>query len=316
MQSDHESYLEPAAISDVGCERTLNEDRFASIESPSGITWLVCDGMGGQTGGDLAAQLAIDAIRRELQNQPARSPMVSIKSALEEANRRVVLRRQNQSFAQMGTTATAVQVFGAEVVIANVGDSRAYLVRDGAIQQLTVDHTYVQELVEKGEIDENEALSHPKAHILTRCLGANPGLDIDLIQYWINPSTSKSDSSPGDILLLCSDGLYSLVEEGEIASIISSCSPSDACDRLVTLAKERGGYDNITAIIIPLHGELSSEQPFGYSSQRLVQQLRSASQPRRKVDGAALFQTTIIMGILSLIAVLTAGMAIALQIRF
>ncbi len=209
IHSEQSRLMEPAAITDVGCERTLNEDRYASIDSPSGTTWLVCDGMGGTSGGELAAQLAIDAIRRELQGEALQPPAVSIKNALLEANRIVVLRRQNQAFAQMGTTVTAVQLLGPEIAIASVGDSRAYLIRDGAIRQLTVDHTYVQELVDKGELEEEEALSHPQAHILTRCLGAEPGIEIDLTQYWLLPTTSGVHASRGDLLLLCSDGLYS-----------------------------------------------------------------------------------------------------------
>ena len=315
MHSKDSPHMEPAAITDVGCERALNEDRYASIDSPSGTTWLVCDGMGGTTGGDLAAQLAIDTIRRELQGQSPRSPAVSIKNALMEANRVVVLRRQNQAFAQMGTTATAVQILGAEIAIANVGDSRAYLIRDGSIRQLTVDHTYVQELVERGELEEEEALSHPQAHILTRCLGAEPGIEVDLTQYWLTPSRSDVRSAQGDMLLLCSDGLYSLVEDGEIASMVTSCSPTDACEQLVALAKERGGFDNITIAIIPLHGELSFEPPSGYSSERMLQQLHSASTQRASIRVKTVIQSAMVIGILSLIAVLTAGIAIALRMK-
>lgn len=315
LHSEESPQMDPAAITDVGCERTLNEDRYASIDSPSGTTWLVCDGMGGTAGGDLAAQLAIDAIRRDLQGQSARPPAVSIEHALMEANRVVVLRRQNQAFSQMGTTATAVQMLGAEIAIANVGDSRAYLIRDGSIRQLTVDHTYVQDLVERGELKEEEALSHPQAHILTRCLGAEPGIEVDLIQYWLTPSRSDVSSARGDMLLLCSDGLYSLVEDGEIASLVASHSPADACEQLIALAKERGGFDNITIAIIPLDGELSFEPPAGYSSERMLQKLHSASTQVVSINIKAIFQSVMVIGILSLIAVLTAGIAIALRMK-
>ena len=231
----------PAAITDTGCERELNEDRYAVIESPSGVAWLVCDGMGGQTGGELAAQLAIDAIRRDLEKYPARPVDVALKSALFEANRIIVLRRQNQAFGSMGTTVVAVMFDGSEVVVGNIGDSRAYLVRDGAIQQLTTDHTYVQQLVDRGEITPEEALAHPQAHILTRCVGAEPGVEIDLKRLWTWP---VGDEEPSDSLVLCTDGLYSLVSDGEVASIVSRNTPQAACVRLVELAKARGGYDN------------------------------------------------------------------------
>lgn len=254
----------PAAVTDTGLERELNEDRYAVVEGASGIAWLVCDGMGGATGGELAAQLAIDAIKRELETAPARSSDSALRSAILEANRVIVLRRQNQAFASMGTTLVGVLFQGAEVAIGHVGDSRAYLVRDGAIQQLTTDHTYVQELVDRGEIRVEEALTHPQAHILTRCIGAEPGLEVDMRKFWI---WEVPDSEPSDLVMLCTDGLYSLVSEGEIASIVSGNTPQRAGVKLVELAKARGGYDNITVAIVPLNGQLRQEPPIGYQPQ-------------------------------------------------
>lgn len=258
---NQEDFDIPAAITDTGCERQLNEDRYAVIESQSGLAWLVCDGMGGVTGGELAAQLAIDAIRRDLENLPGRSADVALKSSIIEANRIIVLRRQNQAFAGMGTTIVGVIFAGAEVVVASVGDSRAYLIRDGAIQQLTVDHTYVQELVDKGQIKPEEALSHPQAHILTRCIGAEPGISIETRKLWI---WQVPAGEPKDFIFLCSDGLYSHVSDGEIANIVATHSPQKACVQLVELAKSRGGFDNITIAVIPLDGQLKSEPPIGY----------------------------------------------------
>lgn len=256
--SDNGNPLIPAAITDTGCERELNEDRYAVIESASGVAWLVCDGMGGQTGGELAAQLAIDAVRRDLEKYPTRPADVALKSAMLEANRIVVLRRQNPAFANMGTTVVAAMFDGVELIVANIGDSRAYLVRDGAIQQLTTDHTLVQQLVDRGEIKPEEALSHPKAHVLTRCVGAEPGIDIDLRRYWIWDANAEESS---DSLVLCSDGLYSLVSDTEIAAIVTRNSPQGACVKLVELSKARGGYDNITIAIVPLGGQLRQTPP-------------------------------------------------------
>ena len=254
----------PAAITDTGCERDLNEDRYAVIESNSGVAWVVCDGMGGAMGGELAAQLAIDAIRRDLENLPLRPPAIAVKSALLEANRIIVLRRQNPSFSGMGTTAVAAMFSGSELAIAHVGDSRAYLIRDSAIQQLTTDHTYVQDLVDRGKLAVDEALSHPQAHVLTRAIGSEPGLEIDVLKFWI---WDTSDQEPIDYLILCSDGLYSLISEGEIANLITQNAPQRACVSLVELAKSRGGYDNITVAIIPLGGQMRSEPPAGYEKQ-------------------------------------------------
>lgn len=247
----------PAAITDTGCERDLNEDRYSVIESRAGVAWLVCDGMGGTTGGELAAQLAIDAVRRDLDKHGHVPVEMALKNAVIEANRVIVLRRQNQAFSQMGTTMVAVMLNGPEVAIANVGDSRAYLVRGGQIQGLTVDHTYVQQLVERGEIQPEEALSHPQAHILTRCIGAEPGIEVDVRKLWLWPAEGRRR----DVLLLCSDGLYSLVSEAEIAQVVTMFEPQGACVKLVELAKARGGYDNITVAIIPLEGEVRADPP-------------------------------------------------------
>lgn len=254
--SDEE--IVPAAISDTGCERELNEDRYAVIDSSSGVAWVVCDGMGGSTGGELAAQLAIDAMRRDLENQDGRLSEIALKSSIHEANRVIVLRRQNPIFAGMGTTVVAALIANQEVCIGHVGDSRAYLIREGAIQQLTIDHTYVQELVDRGQISSEQALDHPQAHILTRCLGAEPGLEVVFKKFWLWPVGAEECQ---DFLFLCSDGLYSLVTDQEIAEIVCQRTPQRACIELVDLARLRGGFDNITMAIVPLEGQLRNERP-------------------------------------------------------
>jgi PPM family protein phosphatase len=269
----------PAAITDAGCERELNEDRYAVIECPSGLAWLVCDGMGGVAGGELAAQLALDAIRRDLENAPPRAADEALRSAILEANRIIVLRRQNQAFAQMGTTVVAILFAHPEVVLGHAGDSRAYLVRGGAIQQLTTDHTYVQSLVDKGQIKQDEALSHPDAHILTRCIGSEPGLVVDLQRYWIWPSP---EGEPDDSILLCTDGLYSHVSDGEMAVAVSQNTPQRACVSLVETAKVRGGFDNITLAVIPLGGQLKETPPPGYvEGAQLKRALKKQAQAAR-----------------------------------
>ena len=253
--------LIPAAMSDTGVERDLNEDRYAVVESPSGLAWLVCDGMGGVAGGELAAQLAIDAIRRDSENLPPQPAEIALKTSILEANRIIVLRRQNQAFAGMGTTIVAVLFSGEEVALAHVGDSRAYLIREGAIQQLTVDHTYVQQLVDKGQIKPQDAMTHPQAHILTRCIGAEPGLEMEVQKLWL---WQVPEGGTRDLLVLCTDGLYSLVGEGELATVITQNSPQSACTKLVEMAKARGGYDNISLAILPIEGQLRPEPPMGY----------------------------------------------------
>lgn len=252
----------PAAITDIGCERDINEDRYAVIDSPAGRAWIVCDGMGGSLGGELAAQLAIDAVRRALESRDFDSGGEALTFAIEEANRVIVLRRQNPAFSGMGTTVVGALIQGDEVVITHAGDSRAYLVRKGEIQQLTVDHTYVQDLVDRGAINADEALSHPQSHVLTRCLGAEPRLELETQAFWI---WDVVDDEPEDRLVLCSDGLYSLVSDQEIADAVTSCSPQEGCVKLVELSRERGGYDNITLAVLPLGGQLHEESEGGRS---------------------------------------------------
>lgn len=296
--SSLDQLLVPCAITDTGCERDLNEDRYAVVDSKSGLAWLVCDGMGGQTGGELAAQLAIDAIRRDLENLPSREPDMALKGAILEANRIIVLRRQNQAFAEMGTTIVSSLFLDQEVVLAHVGDSRAYLVRDGAIQQLTTDHTYVQELVNRGELRSDQALSHPQAHILTRAIGSEPSLKVDIQRYWIWKDTGEAT----DMLVLCTDGLYSHLSDGEIAATVSGESPQRACAKLVDIAKSRGGFDNITIAIIPLGGQLKQEPPQGYARSDVLRVDKDVKQPRTPVFGGQLKRDLLIVLILSVLA--------------
>lgn len=250
--------LLPAAITDVGCERSINEDRYAVIEATTGCLWCVCDGMGGALGGELAAQLAIDAVRRGIDAREYESAEEAIRSSIEEANRIIVLRRQNPAFSSMGTTVVAALITDQQVIIASAGDSRAYLVRDGVIQQLTTDHSYVQELIDRGLITADEALTHPQAHVLTRCLGAEPRLEIDTNSFWI---WGAENGTSGDRLVLCTDGLYSLITDEEIATHVSRLPPEESCAYLVELAKARGGYDNITIAVLPIAGQLREEEP-------------------------------------------------------
>lgn len=304
---DVQEPLFPAAITDTGCERELNEDRYAVVESASGVIWVVCDGMGGATGGELAAQLAIDAMRRDLENLPKRPTDVALKSSIVEANRVIVLRRQNPAFSGMGTTVVAAAFRGPEVVVGNVGDSRAYLIRDCAIQQLTTDHTLVQEMVERGQLQPEEALSHPQAHILTRCIGSEPGLEVQAKKFWV---WDVGPGEPVDIMLLCSDGLYSHVSDGEIAMIVSKNSPQRACVELVELAKSRGGFDNITITIIPLAGQLRREPPIGYDPNRIDAIAADVKEKDGEIHWLGLSVVSIIFALIAVIVTVLAVLGI------
>lgn len=275
LESLSEDFSMPAALTDIGCEREINEDRYAIIESSVGKAWVVCDGMGGAVGGELAAQLAIDTIKRALESRNFDTPDQAIVEAVEEANRVIMLRRQNPAFSSMGTTIVATLVADDHLVLVSAGDSRAYLISDGNLKQLSVDHTYVQELVDRGAVTPEEALNHPHSHVLTRCLGAEPRLKLDRHSFWI---WDNEDTNNRELVLLCSDGLYSLVSDEEIASAAATKTPEEACVYLVELAKSRGGYDNITVVILPVPGRLKTEEP----PQGAVVKRHTA--PKRQVD--------------------------------
>jgi len=255
VTNEEENEKIPAAITDIGCEREINEDRYAVIDSVNGRAWICCDGMGGALGGELAAQLAIDAIRRVFETGEFANSEQALKSSIDEANRIILLRRQNPAFSSMGTTVVGAIINNDQIVITHAGDSRAYLVREGEIRQLTKDHTYVQDLVDRGNISAEEALSHPQSHVLTKCLGAQPRLGLETSSFWI-----WDNADAKDYLLLCTDGLYSLVTDPEIAYQINNFSPQKACVNLVELARNRGGFDNITLTVLPISGELKTER--------------------------------------------------------
>lgn len=257
----------PAALTDTGCERPKNEDRFLVLKSALGMGYFVFDGMGGEPGGEAAAQLSVDAVRTYFDRASGNDPAVLLREAIQSAHDVIALRRRNPKFASMGTTVVAALCNNSQVVIASVGDSRAYHISDGTARQLTSDHTFVQQLVDEGHVRPEDALMHPQSHILTRCLGSEVGFGIDMTKFWLSSTTPKTSS---DAILLCSDGLYSLVPEAELASIVGSFSPLEACSKLIEAARERGGYDNITAIVIPISGELKTE----------------AAPPAREADGA------------------------------
>lgn len=292
---------ESFCVSDVGCERNLNEDRFDTVRDGSAITWLVCDGMGGAAGGEFAAQLAVDAMARSLQQSSSDEPNIDVlSSAFREANRVILLRRRNPEFSGMGTTAVAMRFDGTEAVIASIGDSRAYLVRDGAVQQLTVDDTYVQSLVDEGKVMAEDALSHPDAHVLTRCLGSEPSLNLHSQRLWLWPTETGGDN---DVVVLCTDGLYSLIPDVEIGSIVVSLPAREACERLVQVARQKGGYDNITVAIIPVPGILRPAQPAAGLTEEV-------SHVKRKHHGATRGALRHVM-LLAFMAACAAGVTVA-----
>ncbi len=224
--------------------RPGHEDCLA-IASELGL-YLVADGMGGHSGGQLASQLAAQAAvtaLRALEAATTATLTEKLRYAVAAANREIFATAQQETeLAGMGTTLVALLAGGERIALAHVGDSRGYLVRSGRIRQLTDDHSLVAELVRRREISPRAAREHPHRHVLTRALGVRRHVEADLAE--LTPAL-------GDVFVLCSDGLTTHVGDDEITKLV--CDESDleaACDRLIDLANSRGGEDNITVVLV------------------------------------------------------------------
>jgi protein phosphatase len=227
-----------AAASDVGLLREGNEDAaFAGRHLLA-----VADGMGGHAAGEVASAAVIAALEQldEL-GVNAGDPQEALREAVEEANDNLRLMvAADSDLHGMGTTVTAVLSDGAYAWLAHVGDSRAYLLREGTLRQLTRDHTFVQQLVDEGRLAPEDASSHPQRNYITRALDGREGIDVDL---------ERLDLAPGDRLLLCSDGLSGVVSDESIAEVLNGTTPDEAVHRLIDLALRGGGPDNVTCIV-------------------------------------------------------------------
>ncbi len=230
-----------AAASDIGLVRGGNEDSYLTLAP----LFAVADGMGGHRGGEVASQLAVETLERTFQAGAGELP-----DQVQEANR-VVFERSvtDRQVAGMGTTLTVALVEGDRIRLAHVGDSRAYLLRNGELRLLTQDHTLVHRMVLEGEISEQEAHTHPQRSVLTRALGVDVIVDVDDETVAVQPA---------DRLLLCTDGLTSMVSEDEIGRILREVRDArEAAEELVRAANERGGADNTTVVVL----DLSDDDP-------------------------------------------------------
>ncbi len=243
--------VQVAGLSDVGCQRENNEDSYAYWE-PSGDDQfqrigrlaIVADGMGGHEGGQEASRIAVEAIQQMYAADPNGDPQTLLTAGFREAHNRIFEHSsKDEQLHGMGTTATALAIIGERLAYAHVGDSRLYCVRGQSINRLTRDHSYVNRLVEDGVLTPEEAEVHPQRNILTAALGVGPEITPDA------PAQSVRVQS-GDILVLCTDGLWGLVTDDEIRDTVVKNKPQVACETLVKMAKQRGGPDNITVQVL------------------------------------------------------------------
>ena len=243
----------------MGRRREQNEDAFL-VDSETGL-FVVADGMGGHAGGGTASSIAVETIQKSVRAaREVASPAVAAPSpkdashypgvlrlAVEAASREIYRAAQEDpSLAGMGTTVTSALVVGRTAFLAHVGDSRLYLLRGGRIFQLSEDHSLVNEQLKAGAITESEARSSRFRNIITRSVGFEEGVLVDVVGF---------DVEKGDVLVLCSDGLSNLVSDSEILEIASRVQLWEAPERLVALTNERGGDDNITVIVVKVDGE-------------------------------------------------------------
>ncbi len=230
---------ETTQMTDTGRQRRDNEDSMFA-RAP---VFVVADGMGGAQAGEVASRMAVDAFEHELPDSG--SPEERLAERIREANRQIYdVSRSHKEHEGMGTTVTAAYVDDTDLAIAHVGDSRAYLFRDGELTRLTQDHSLVEELVRRGKLTEEQAAEHPQRSVITRALGPEATVEVDTWSYPVRD---------GDVLLLCSDGLTSMINQQQIAEILATSSDlAQAGDRLIRAANEAGGRDNITVILFRL----------------------------------------------------------------
>lgn len=243
--------IELANLTDTGCHRPENEDYYGYAEPESdsdferkGRLAMVADGMGGHAGGQMASAIAVERVREVYLGDPNEDPTECLRAALSDAHAAIQdYAQQHPEFAGMGTTCTCAVVKDAQLYYGHVGDSRLYLIRNSTISQVTEDHSMVAQLVRQGTLTPEEAAVHPEKNVLTAALGMGSAVPAEF-------AATPEVLEPADILLLCTDGLHGLVSDQEMLAIATGNRGREACQELVRLAKERGGFDNITVQIL------------------------------------------------------------------
>jgi len=237
-------HLTAAGRTDVGTVRSGNEDSYAL--APERGIFIVADGMGGHAAGEVASEMAVSNVSRDLGSLNGLGDEQiadRMRGAIRAANGAIFQRTLTEVDKRgMGTTVTAMVLHGARFLIGQVGDSRAYLLRDGSLVQITKDHSYVQEQVDAGYLTPEQARTHPYSNVITRCVGANNDVAPDLYAGTVKPK---------DLFLLASDGLTGMLEDAELADVLGSGrAPEEQVAELVAAANRSGGLDNITAIVV------------------------------------------------------------------
>ncbi len=269
MIPTNKPHIQVAAATHPGEVRDHNEDRYLTYsfllkdQITPGVLAIVADGVGGHKAGEVAAQIAIDTIQTSIAAVQQESPVKNLREAILEAGREVAsLSQQENKFAGMGTTVATALVIKNSLFTATIGDSRIYLLRNRALRQISIDHTWVHEALKHNLITPEEARNHPNAHVIQKAIGNPEPPEPDFrLQLADNETDQQSMANqgmnlkPGDQVLLCSDGLTDLVEPHEIEKALLEQNPDDAVEALSSLARARGGHDNITIVILKIPPE-------------------------------------------------------------
>ena len=251
------------AATDTGRVRDHNEDDFVALwgeESPPGVDALlvVADGMGGHAAGEVASKMTVDGIVQSLNDQGEEVSKLEgnafgafLGKVLEEVNQDVWQAGQEDDKRGMGTTCTLAAIRSDQLFLAHIGDSRAYLFREGNLHQVSKDHSWVEDAVDQGVITREQARIHPNRNVITRAIGLEQQPKIDT---YVMPLVE------GDLLLLCSDGLNSMIPDDDIHRILTGSSQDDVCQALIDAANDQGGHDNTTVVIAAIGGQRKSPE--------------------------------------------------------
>ena len=243
------------SLTDVGMKRKINQDYLFTSEEPVGSLpnlFIVADGMGGHNAGDYASRRTTEIIVEEITKSRSSGPVRIIREAIETANEHIFSEAaRTEAYYGMGTTCVVATIVDDQLYVANVGDSRLYII-DRDITQITKDHSLVEEMVRVGQIDRLSARTHPDKNIITRAVGTTEEVRIDFFDLKLEP---------GDRVLMCSDGLTNMVDDADIEKILSMDEELQTkCDMLVSLANQNGGLDNITVLIAQYDSEVTADE--------------------------------------------------------
>lgn len=245
--------IDTGQVTDVGVQRDVNQDCAGVGELGDSLLLVVADGMGGHAAGGAAARIVVDAMFDRLEKGMGGDPRDNLYFGAQDAHRGALMYAGDHGTMGMGSTLVAVYIREDDIWVAHVGDSRFYLFRDGKVEYRTTDHTRVQNLLEMGAITAEEARRHPEGNIITRAVG-HDRQDLMGRPFEADVLAEPLKLQAGDTLLLCSDGLYDLVDDREMIEIVSGTGAQPACQMLVDLANQRGGHDNITVVLLHCAG--------------------------------------------------------------